>query len=441
MPNVETLAVHWDLTTGILAAAVRQLELEGLILVDGQGCLEIGTGAASRYQARGVSTDKQEVHDSIRRLDAGLFPGAFCKITADLLGGDPNLCNIIHSDGSGTKAILAYLHYRETGDSGVFRGIAQDSIVMNLDDLICVGATDRILLSSTINRNSFYCPGEVVKALIEGTEEFLANMRDQGLQIRSGGGETADVGDLTGTLLVDTTAVAVMPGDKVVDAGGLEPGLAIVGLASDGQSSYETRINSGIGSNGLTSARHDLLCDYYGRTYPESWDRNIRAELAYCGPYRLDDRLPDSSMSVGAALLSPTRTYAPMIHRLLSEARDGIRALIHCSGGGQTKCIRFGQGLHFVKDQLFPIPPIFRAIQRASATDWREMYQVYNLGHRMEVYCEQGSVDAIIEMADAFGIRAARIGYTEASGRKCNQLTIRSPVGDLTYPERKDSRD
>lgn len=432
LPDIEQLAADAKVTAAVVATAVRKLELQGLVRTDDEGRFQVGPGQASRYEIRGVSSDKREVHRAVKTLDPGIFPGAFCKITEDYISGDPALCNLAHSDGSGTKSILAYLHYRETGDPAIFKGIAQDSVVMNLDDLLCVGAGPRILLSSTINRNSFHCPGEVVKALIEGTEEFLASLRDQGLEIYSGGGETADVGDLTGTLVVDTAAFASMPRSQVVNAANIRPGLAIVGLASHGRASYETAVNSGIGSNGLTSARHDLLCDYYAKNYPETRDPNLAPELAYCGPFRLQDSLPDSDMTVAEALLSPTRTYAPLILQLLEALRGEIAGLVHCSGGGQTKCLGFGQGVHFIKDNLFPAPAVFRAIQKASAGSWREMYQVYNLGHRMEVYCRPEAVSNIIQLADSFGIDAAEIGRTEAAPANC--LTIKSEYGTFTYP-------
>ena len=371
--------------------------------------------SSERYQARGVSADKTEVHAVVDKMDGGLFPGAFCKITEDFLTGDPNKCNLIHADGSGTKSILAYLHYRETGDPSVFRGIAQDSIVMNVDDLLCAGVTERILLSSTVNRNARNFPGEALAELIQGTEEFLATLREYGVNIVSGGGETADVGDLTGTVTVDSCAVAVMDRDQVVDNAKICPGLSIIGVASYGQAKYESFYNSGIGSNGLTSARHDMLSPHYRENYTETFDSNTDTELVYCGPHRMEDPLPDSDLTVGEALLSPTRTYAPVIHKLLTEHRDKVVGLVHCSGGGQTKCIRFGQNVHFVKDNFLPIPPIFREIQKASGTSNEEMFQVYNMGHRMEIYCQPQNTEEILDLIKSFEIEAQIIGRTETS--------------------------
>ena len=387
-----------------------------------------------RYAARGASSQKSEVHAAIAKLDKGLFPSAFCKVTSDVLTGDPKRCNLIHADGAGTKAIVAYLAYRETGDPRVFRGIAQDSLVMNLDDLICVGATDRILFSNTVNRNARNIPGEVLAELIGGTEAFLQKMRDAGVGVVGGGGETADVADLTGTIVVDSTAAAVMRRDRVVSGDKIAPGLAIVGLASDGVCAYDRKPNSGIASNGLTSARHDLLCAYYRKKYPEACDPKLSKKLCYCGPYRLEDALPDSKLTVGAALLSPTRTYAPVVARLLKEMFGEIRGLVHCSGGAQTKCLRFGHNVRFVKDNLFPTPPVFAAIQKASGTTWEEMYRVYNMGHRMEIYVAPKRADDVLAVAKAFGMRARIVGHTEPSldpkGR--NHLSLVSAAAGRT---------
>ncbi|MCH2155906.1 MAG: AIR synthase-related protein [Opitutales bacterium] len=390
---------------------------------------------SSRYSSRGVSATKEEVHAVVDSMDRGLVPGAFCKVTADYLTGSPEKANIIHADGSGTKSILAYLHYRETGDPSAFAGIAQDSIVMNLDDLICAGAVDNILFSSTVNRNARNFPGEALAALIEGNEAFLQKMRDLGVGIHSGGGETADVGDLTGTVTVDSCAVCILDRDKVVDNDEIRPGLAIVGLASGGQASYEDSENSGIGSNGLTSARHDLLNGYYRETYPETWDPNTDSEFVYCGPHSLNDPLPDSTQTVGQALLSPTRTYAPVVKQLLAELRPSVKGLVHCSGGGQTKCIRFGSQVHFVKDNLFSTPPLFKTIQAASGTSWKEMYQVYNMGHRLEIYCLPDATDAVIAAAQSFDIAAQVVGYTEASARedRANHVTVKDGGSVHTY--------
>jgi phosphoribosylformylglycinamidine cyclo-ligase len=388
-----------------------------------------------RYARRGVSSSKTEVHAAISKTDKGLYPGAFCKITEDYLTGDKEKCNIIHSDGSGTKSILGYLYWKETGDPSVFRGIAQDSIVMNVDDLLCVGATGPILLSSTINRNAKNIPGEILGELIAGTEEFLQLMRKSGIQIRSGGGETADVGDLTGTVVVDSCATAVMKKKQVITGARIKPGLVIVGLSSAGQATYESKENSGIGSNGLTSARHDLLNSYYKRTFPETFDKNIDPKLVYCGPYRIKNPLPGSTMTVGEAILSPTRSYAPIIAKLLEENRNKIHGIVHCSGGGQTKCLHFGKGAHFVKDNLLPTPPIFKAIQKASGTSIKEMYQVYNMGHRMEIYCKPTTAKRVIEIAKDFGVVAQKIGYTEKSQKpdNTNHLTLYSGRRKLTY--------
>jgi len=388
-----------------------------------------------RYAQRGVSSSKSEVHAVVDHLDRGVFPGAFCKIGPDLLTGDPAKCNIIHSDGSGTKSTLAYLHYRETGDPAAFRKTAQDSLVMNIDDLLCVGAVDGILISSTVNRNARAIPGEALAQLISGTEDFLATLRDFGVGVHSGGGETADVGDLTGTVTVDSCAVVVMDRDRVIDNANIKPGLAIVGLASSGQASYETFENSGIGSNGLTSARHDLLSKYYLEKYPETADARTDPGFLYCGPYKMNDPLPDSSMTVGEALLSPTRTYAPVIKKLLAEHRDSIYGMVHCSGGGQTKCLRFGTGVHHIKDNFLPVPPIFKAIQQASGTSDEEMFRVYNMGHRMEIFCDPAAAEAIIAQSESFGIPAQVIGRTEAS--QCengqNHITIQHEGIILKY--------
>lgn len=389
----------------------------------------------SRYNQRGVSSSKEEVHKVVDRMDRGIFPGAFCKITADALTGREDLCNVIHSDGAGTKSILAYLWYRETGDPSVFKGIAQDSLVMNLDDLACVGAWDRVMISSTVNRNARNFPGEALAALIEGTEEFLQSMRDLGISVTSGGGETADVGDLTGTVAVDSCAVAVMNRNQVIDNALITPGLAIVGISACGQASYESSENSGIGSNGLTSARHELLSKYYLETYPETCDPNTPEQYIYCGPYRMKDPLPGSGLSVGQALLSPTRTYLPVAKMISHELGNQLKGLVHCSGGGQTKCMRFGTGLHHIKDNLFPIPPLFAEIQKASGTSDEEMHQVYNMGHRLEAYCDQECTSQVISIANSFGIDAQIIGHTESSNRpdKANHVTIRRGETELTY--------
>ena len=389
-----------------------------------------------RYAARGVSASKGDVHAAVDKLDRGLFPLAFCKIVEDHLTGDPARCVVTHSDGSGTKALLAYLWWKETGDASVFRGIAQDSIVMNIDDLLCVGVTKGVILSSTINRNARAIPGAILAELIEGTEEVLAMLRAQGFGIASGGGETADVGDLTPTLTVDSTATAILDRTAVVDAARVGPGLAIVGLASFGQASYETAENSGIGSNGLTSARHELLSKYYAEKYPETFDKATHADLAYCGPHRLADPLPGSRLTVGQALLSPTRTYAPYVIRLLAALGVAkVRGMVHCSGGGQTKCRRFGAGVHFIKDNLFPTPPVFAEIARVSGTEPEEMHKVYNMGHRLEVFLDPADVPAALALAAELGIDAQVVGRTEASTRpdRSNHVTVIKHGRTLAY--------
>lgn len=390
---------------------------------------------SERYQARGVSSDKKEVHAVVDSMDRGLFPGAFCKVTEDHLTGDPSKCNLIHTDGSGTKSILAYLHYRETGDPTVFRGIAQDSIVMNVDDLLCVGTTGRILLSSTVNRNARNFPGEVLAELIQGTEDFLQSLREYGVDIVSGGGETADVSDLTGTVTVDSNAVAIMDRNQVVDNSKIRPGLAIIGMASYGRAIYEKIENSGIASNGLTSARHDLLSPHYRERFPETFDPATDPEIVYCGPHRMQDPLPDSDMTVGQALLSPTRTYAPVMQKLLTSHREKILGLVHCSGGGQTKCIRFGENVHFIKENLLPVPPVFREIQKVSGTSTKEMHQVFNMGHRMEIYCNPADVDAILADIEPFAIPAQVVGRTKASTitGDANHVTVETLGETLEY--------
>ncbi len=434
LPSIRVLADKHKLAINTVAKAMRQLEFRGLIQAQPRSGFVVANKDASigRYQARGVSSDKTEVHKVVDKLDHGLFRHAFCKITEDFLTGNPDCCNVIHADGSGTKSILGYLAYKETGSASVFHGIAQDSIVMNLDDLLCVGVNGRILIANTVNRNALNCPGEVVAALIEGSESYLAKLRSLGVKIYSGGGETADVGDLTGTLVVDSTAVAVMRKHDVLTAATIKPGLVIVGLSSTGQASYEDRENSGIGSNGLTSARHEMLSSYYADNYPETFDSNVPADLRYCGPYRLHDPLPGSELTVGDALLSPTRSYAPVIYQLL-EAHPGlIKGLIHCSGGAQTKCLKFSSNIHFIKDRLFPTPPIFKTIQKVSGTAWKEMYKVFNMGHRMEVYCTPTAAKTVIKVAKGFNIEAKVIGRTEAS-KGGNKLSLTHKGQVFTY--------
>jgi phosphoribosylformylglycinamidine cyclo-ligase len=389
----------------------------------------------NRYNQRGVSSSKEEVHRVVDKLDRGCFPGAFCKITNDSLTGNENLCNVIHSDGAGTKSILAYLWYKETGDPSVFRGIAQDSIVMNLDDLACVGIWDKITISSTVNRNARNFPEEALAHLIEGTEEFIQTLRDFGVEITSGGGETADVGDLTGTVAVDSCAVAIAPKDEIVDNAKICPGLSIVGLSSSGQSTYEKLENSGIGSNGLTSARHEMLSPYYRENFPETYDSLTKKEFLYCGPYRMKDALPKSSLLVGEALLSPTRTYIPIVKHIMSERRESIYGLVHCSGGGQTKCMRFGTHVHHIKDNLFTPPSLFQEIQRVSGTSDKEMHQVYNMGHRFEIYCKPEAAEDIISISKSYNIDAQIIGRTEENSKESgkNHLSIKTGNIQLKY--------
>jgi len=392
-------------------------------------------GSQNRYNQRGVSSSKEEVHRVVDSMDRGLFPGAFCKITADALTGRDDLCNVIHSDGAGTKSILGYLWYRETGDASVFKGIAQDSLVMNLDDLACVGAWDRVMISSTVNRNARNFPGEALASLIEGTEEFLQIMRDMGISVFSGGGETADVGDLTGTVAVDSCAVAVLGRNQVIDNAAICPGLSIIGMSSSGQANYEKVEKSGIGSNGLTSARHELLSKHYLQNFPETCDPNTPEEFIYCGPYRMADPLAGSTLSIGQALLSPTRTYLPVAKMIFEQLGDRLKGLVHCSGGGQTKCLRFGTGVHHIKDNLFTPPPLFAEIQKASGTSDEEMHQVYNMGHRLEAYCPAEQAELVIEISKSFGIDAQVVGRTEPSTRidHSNHVTILRDGVELTY--------
>ena len=385
----------------------------------------------SRYARRGVSSGKEEVHAAISNVDRGIYPRAFCKIIPDILGGDPAWCNIMHADGAGTKSSLAYIYWKETGDLSVWKGIAQDAVVMNLDDLLCVGVTENILLSSTIGRNKNLIPGEVIKALIEGTEEFLERMRDAGIGIWSTGGETADVGDLVRTVIVDSTVTARMPRADVIDNANIKAGDVIVGLASSGQTSYEDEYNGGMGSNGLTSARHDVFHNYLAGLYPESYDGSIAPSLVYSGPMRLTDPSAVEGVNAGKLVLSPTRTYAPVIRRVLEAMRPAIHGMVHCSGGGQTKIMHFIENLHVIKDNLFPVPPLFELIQKSSGTPWEEMYRVFNMGHRMELYVSPGEAQAIIDIATGFNLDARVVGRCEASSSR--RLTIRTAHGDFLY--------
>ena len=388
-------------------------------------------GNPSRYEQRGVSASKEEVHAAIRTTGRGLFPRAFCKITPDYLGNDPAWCDIMHADGAGTKSSLAYLYWRETGDLSVWRGIAQDAIVMNLDDLLCAGATGDMVLSSTIGRNKNLVTGEVIAEIISGTEDFLSFLRSQGIGIWSSGGETADVGDLVRSVVVDSTVVCRMRRNEVIDNGRIIPGDVIVGLASFGQSTYESMYNSGIGSNGLTSARHDLLKKSYATLYPESFDPQLPGHLVYSGRYLLTQPSGVHGLDVGQLMLSPTRTYAPLIRRLLSEQRDAIHGMVHCTGGAQTKILHFIDNLHVVKNNLFPIPPLFQMIHDASGTSWQEMYRVFNMGHRMEVYLSEKDAPSLLQLAQESSIEARIIGYCEAfSGKK---VTITGETGTFVY--------
>jgi phosphoribosylformylglycinamidine cyclo-ligase len=385
---------------------------------------------ASRYQSRGVSASKEDVHNAIQSVEKGIFPNAFCKIVPDLLGGDAKWCNIMHADGAGTKSSLAYLYWRETGDLFVWKGIAQDAVVMNIDDLLCVGAYDNILISSTIGRNKNLIPGEVISAIINGTEEFLQTLRDYGMNIYSTGGETADVGDLVRTIIVDSTVTSRMKRADVIN-NTIREGDVIVGLPSFGKASYEKEYNSGIGSNGLTSARHDVFSKYVADKYPESYDHQIPDEITYCGRYKPTETEKETGIEAGKLILSPTRTYAPVMMNILQTCKDKIHGIIHCTGGGQTKVLHFIDELRIVKDNMFEIPPVFRLIREQSRTDWQEMYRVFNMGHRMELYLSEKDALKIINIADEFNIAAKIIGYVEKSEKK--ELVITGPEGILRY--------
>ncbi|MBF0237200.1 MAG: phosphoribosylformylglycinamidine cyclo-ligase [SAR324 cluster bacterium] len=389
----------------------------------------------SRYQQRGVSSQKEEVHAAIRNVSKGLYPSAFCKIVEDFLGHDPEYCNVMHADGSGTKSSLAYLYYRETGDLSVFKGIAQDALVMNMDDLLCAGIVDNILFSSTIGRNSKYIPGEVIQTIIHANEELIQQFQDFGIRIITTGGETADVGDVVRTLIVDSTVTARVPRNLIVANDRMAPGDIIIGLASDGQTTYEAQYNRGIGSNGLTSARHDMLHQDYVRLYPESFSPEIPEHLAYSGPFHVSDPLEQTPLNIGQALLSPTRTYAPVIKQLLDNHRSQISGIIHCSGGGQTKCLKFGKNILYVKNNLFPVPPLFQTIQRVSETPWKEMYQVFNMGHRMEIIGPESLLPVVCDIAQQFDLKAQQIGYCETATPGYNELRIQSEYGTFHYRE------
>ena len=380
---------------------------------------------------RGVSAMKEDVHNAIKHIDKGLFPQAFCKIIPDILGGDPDYCNIMHADGAGTKSSLAYMYWKETGDLSVWKGIAQDALVMNTDDLLCVGAVDNILVSSTIGRNKMLIPGEVISAIINGTDELLAQLRDMGIGIYATGGETADVGDLVRTIIVDSTVTCRMKRKDVIDNARIQPGDVIVGLSSCGQATYETEYNGGMGSNGLTSARHDVFAKYLAEKYPESYDKAVPEELVYSGNYRLTDHVEGSPLNAGKLVLSPTRTYAPVIKALLDEMRPEIHGMVHCTGGAQTKVLHFvGDNCKVIKDNMFPVPPLFKAIAEQSGTDWAEMYKVFNMGHRMEIYVRPELADKVIALSQSFHIDAQIVGRIE-EGEK--SLTIQSEFGTFHY--------
>jgi phosphoribosylformylglycinamidine cyclo-ligase len=385
----------------------------------------------SKYNRRGVSSGKEDVHAAIKNIDKGLYPKAFCKIVPDLLGGDKDYCNIMHADGAGTKSSLAYIYWRETGDLSVWKGIAQDAIVMNLDDLLCVGAYDNILLSSTIGRNKNHITGDVISAIINGTEEVLEELRNLGTGIWSTGGETADIGDLIRTIVVDATVTVRMKRADVISNHNIKEGDVIIGLSSSGKTSYEREYNSGMGSNGLTSARHDIFAPYLASRYPESLDTTLSYDLIYTGKYRLTDPIDGLNTDAGKLVLSPTRTYAPVITNVLRKMRPEIHGMVHCSGGGQTKIMHFIDNLHIVKDNMFSLPPLFRIIQEQSGTSWAEMYKVFNMGHRFEIYTDARNASQIIDIASAYNLEAKVVGHCESSDRK--QLTIISEFGTFEY--------
>lgn len=384
-----------------------------------------------RYDQRGVSASKEDVHNAIKNIDKGLFPKAFCKIVPDYLGGDPDYCNIMHADGAGTKSSLAYLYWKETGELSVWKGIAQDALIMNIDDLLCVGATDNILLSSTIGRNKNKIPGEVIAAIINGTDELCADLSKMGVTVIPTGGETADVGDLVRTIIVDSTVTCRMKRSDVIDASNIEAGNVIVGLSSYGRATYEKSYNGGMGSNGLTSARHDVFANYLTQKYPESFDAEVPSDLVYSGRYKLTDRLESIGIDAGKMVLSPTRTYAPIVKQILDQYRSQINGMIHCSGGAQTKVLHFVDHVHVIKDNLFDIPPLFEIIQKESGTEWKEMYKVFNMGHRFEIYTTPEVAEEIIKISASFNVEAKIVGRVEANiGKK---LTIESQFGIFEY--------
>lgn len=386
----------------------------------------------NRYNLRGVSAAKEDVHNAIKNIDKGIFPKAFCKIIPDILGGDDEYCNIMHADGAGTKSSLAYMYWKETGDINVWKGIAQDAIVMNTDDLLCVGAIDNILVSSTIGRNKMLIPGEVISAIINGTDELLADMRKMGVGIYPTGGETADVGDLVRTIIVDSTVACRMKKSDVIDNSKIQPGDVIVGLSSSGQATYEKSYNGGMGSNGLTSARHDVFSKYLAIKYPESFDNSIPQELVYSGTKTLTEQIEGLGIDAGQLVLSPTRTYAPVIRKILDAKRNKIHGMIHCTGGAQTKVLHFiNDNCKIIKDNMFAVPPLFRIIKEESNTDWKEMYQVFNMGHRMEIYVSPEDAEEIIQISKSFNIDAQVIGHVEEDNKP--SLTIKSEFGVFNY--------
>ena len=380
---------------------------------------------------RGVSAAKEDVHNAIRHIDKGIFPQAFCKIIPDILGGDPEYCNIMHADGAGTKSSLAYMYWRETGDLSVWKGIAQDALIMNTDDLLCVGAVDNILVSSTIGRNKMLIPGEVISAIINGTDELMKELRDMGIGIWGTGGETADVGDLVRTIIVDSTVTCRMKRAEVINNADIRPGDVIVGLSSTGQATYEKEYNGGMGSNGLTSARHDVFAKYLAEKYPESYDHAVPEELVYSGTCRLTDRIEGTPLTAGKLVLSPTRTYAPVVRKMLDEMRPAIHGMVHCTGGAQTKVLHFvSDDCRVIKDNMFPVPPLFKTIQEQSGTDWAEMYKVFNMGHRLEVYVAPEDAEKVIAISKSFNIDAQVVGHIEQGTKS---LTIKSEYGEFYY--------
>ena len=384
-----------------------------------------------RYMQRGVSASKEDVHNAIKNIDKGIFPNAFCKIIPDVLAGDPEYCNIMHADGAGTKSSLAYMYWKETGDLSVWKGIAQDALIMNVDDLLCVGATDNILLSSTIGRNKHLIPGEVISAIINGTNELCEELSALGVNIYPTGGETADVGDIVRTIIVDSTVTCRMKRSDVIDNANIQPGDVIVGLSSYGKASYEKEYNGGMGSNGLTSARHDVFAKYLAEKYPESYDPNVPEDLIYSGQKNLTDLITDLGIDAGKLVLSPTRTYAPIIKNILDELRKDVHGMVHVSGGAQTKILHFVDNLRIVKNNLFPVPPLFKLIQEQSGTDWQEMYKVFNMGHRMEIYLPEKYAEEIISISKSFEVEAKVVGYVEASDKA--ELFISSEKGEFAY--------